>query len=122
MMRLPEWLWPSNSADGMGQSLLEDLRYVWRFQACRKRAVSWRPPDAAERAQYETHPLFGRFGDHTIAVAEIEGRRWVVRERDWHGWPDPPRYVFFAIEPDGRIWVGYDFNSWPGLTWTAGHQ
>ena len=121
-MRILLGLWPIGKhndtaiKEGVGQSLFDDLRFLWRFLGCRKRAVTWRAPDAAERKHYDTHPLFGRFGDETIAIAGDDGRRWIVRERDWHGWPDPPRYVFFAIEPDGGIWSAADFHHWP-QTW-----
>lgn len=113
-MRIPQWLWPQPTGnDGFGQSHFEDLRFLWRFRGCRKRAALWRAPDDAERRHYDAHALFGRFGNHTLARAEVDGRRWIVRERDWHGWPDPPRFVFFAIEAGDRIWCGADFHHWP---------
>ena len=118
-MQFPKWLWPTGKhgetvpGDGFGQSLLDDARFVWRFRACRRRAVEWRKPDDATRAFYDGHALIGRFGDGTLAVAEVDGRTWIVRERDWHGWPDPPRFVFFALEPDGRVWCARDFHVWP---------
>ncbi|WP_420137845.1 hypothetical protein [Sphingomonas sp.] len=98
--------------DGFGQSIVDDLRYLRRFRQCRRRAVLWRTPTAADEKTIEVHPVLGRFGDATIAVAEVDGRHWIVRERDWHGWPDPPRYVFFANEQDG-IWAAADFDGWP---------
>jgi hypothetical protein len=65
----------------------------------------------------EADPIVGRFGDLTIGVAEIDGRRWIVRERDWHGWPDPPRFAFFVLD-QGEVWAGTDFDRWPsGWTW-----
>jgi len=117
-MRVPAWLWPTDFPDdGVGQSLLEDVRYIWRFMGCWQRTIVWRAPDVAERKRYDEHPLFGRFGDDTIAIADIDGRRWIVRERLFYGWPDPPRYVFFALEAADRIWSGADFHQWP-RAWT----
>ena len=113
-MRLPQWLWPAaTDDDGFGQSPFEDLRFLWRFRGCRRRASAWRAADAAERAHYDAHTLFGRFGNHTNAVTEVDSRRWVARERDWHGWPDAPHFAFFAIEAGDRIWCAADFHHWP---------
>ena len=118
-MRVPNWLWPSRKPvetvppDGFGQSLLDDARFVWRFRGCRQRSVAWRRPDDVERGHYDSHALFGRFGDGTFALANAEDRSWIVRERDWHGWPDPPQFVFFAVQPDGTIWCARDFHRWP---------
>ena len=56
--------------------------------------------------------MVGRFGDETIGVAEVDGRRWIVRERVWFGWPDPRQFVFFALE-GRKVWAGADFDGWP---------
>ncbi|ASY72583.1 hypothetical protein N181_22480 [Sinorhizobium fredii USDA 205] len=52
------------------------------------------------------------FGDTTVAVAWLDGRRWIVKERFWFGWPDPPRYVLFVLESE-TVWMAKDFNRWP---------
>jgi hypothetical protein len=98
--------------DGLGQTVLDDLRFVARFRRCSRMAVTWHVPSEAEARSDDEHGTIGRFGDETIAVAHVDGRRWIVRERDWHGWPDPPRYVFFA-EEGKTIWAARDFNKWP---------
>ena len=98
--------------DGFGQTLAADLIYLKRFRACRRRTVRWRAPTPEEAARWAAHPIVGRFGDETVAVAEVDGRDWVVRENDWWGWPDPNRYPFFALEGDA-IWAATDFNRWP---------
>ena len=101
--------------DGFGQSLADDLRFLHRFRQCRRRVIRWRTPTADEHAAIDADLVLGRFGDDTIALAEVDGRRWIVRERVWHGWPDPPEFAFFAVEPDGTIWVGADFDRWPAV-------
>lgn len=103
--------------DGFGQSFADDLRFLWRFQRCRARAVDWRRPAAEEEAHIAADPLLSRFGDATEAVAVVDGRRWVIRSRTWHGWPDPPEHVFFAVEPGGMVWCARDFDRWP-TTWS----
>ncbi|MBN8913793.1 MAG: hypothetical protein J0H65_17390 [Rhizobiales bacterium] len=99
--------------DGFGQSLLDDLRFLHRFRRCRTAPVAWRRPSRGEDAQYESHAVLGRFGDFTEAIATVDRRTWVVRERIFNGWPDPPRFAFFALEPDGAIWAAADFHQWP---------
>jgi hypothetical protein len=117
------WLWstfirtPDIPEDGFGQSLADDVRFAVRFRRCRNAAASWRRADRETDAQYERHPIIGRFGDSTVATAAVEGRTWIARERDWYGWPDPPRYAFFALGPDGTIWAAADFHQWP-VGWT----
>ena len=59
------------------------------------------------------------FGDGLHAVADADGRSWVVTERDWFGWPDPPRFAVFAFEPNGSVWMAFDFNTWPHC-WSTG--
>lgn len=103
--------------DGFGQSLWADLCFMVRFWRCRRLAVVWDTPAWEQARADEAHPIIGRFGDDTIAEAVVDGRRWLVRERDWHGWPDPPRYCFFALE-DEAIWCAADFHRWP-RAWQA---
>ncbi|AYJ87946.1 hypothetical protein D3Y57_12055 [Sphingomonas paeninsulae] len=96
-----------------GQSMGEDIRFMWRFRRCRRLSVEWRTPTQEEVSQIAADAILARFGDVTIAVGEVDGRRWIVRERDWHGWPDPPRYVFFAVDQSGAVWAARDFDWWP---------
>lgn len=100
--------------DGFGQSLLDDVRFMIRFRSCRNRITCWRRPSDAECAEFDVHPIIGRFGDQTQFVATVGVEQWIVRDRDWWGWPDPSRYVFFAMQA-GRIRVAADFNTWPPL-------
>jgi hypothetical protein len=98
--------------DGFGQSILQDIMFARNFRMCRQTPVVWHVPATEEARALEVDPLIGRFGDTTIGMAQVAGRRWIVRERDWHGWPDPPRFVFFAMEGDA-VWAGADFDRWP---------
>lgn len=103
---------PRATAEGFGQSLADDLRFIWRFRRCRRQAVDWRLPGDEERRILDGDPVLGRFGDMTQLVADVGAQRWIVRDRDWFGWPDPPEYVFFALEGT-TIYVARDFNGWP---------
>ncbi|CAN5266298.1 hypothetical protein BH10PSE12_BH10PSE12_08660 [soil metagenome] len=102
------------TTEGFGQSMADDIRFVLRFRRCRRITVNWHAPSEEEAKAIEADALLGRFGDVTIAVADVAGRRWTVRERDWHGWPDPPKYVFFAQNEDRSVWAARDFDQWPG--------
>lgn len=109
--RLKDWLIGPETNDGFGQSLFDDLRYRCRFRACRRLPIAWRRPSPEETARWDAHPIVSRFGD-LLAVATRDGRDWVVRERLWHGWPDPPEFAVFALDGEA-IWLAKDFHAWP---------
>lgn len=100
------------SEDGLGQSLLKELRWWWRFRRARRSALAWRTPSIEESREIPEHPTMGRVADAAVALAEWEGRQWIVLERDWHGWPDPERYVLFVLERE-EVWLAHDFDRWP---------
>lgn len=102
---------------GFGQSFLDDLRFTLRFRRCRRVSPGWRGPTQDEANGIESNPIVARFGDTTLLVTEVESCQWIIRERDWYGWPDPPRYVFFALDGDRAIWAARDFDRWP-TAWT----
>ncbi|TRW14412.1 hypothetical protein [Glacieibacterium frigidum] len=102
----------SVAPDGFGQSIADDIRFARNFRLCRRVAIAWRIPTTVEMRALDLDQLIGRFGELTIGLADVAGRRWIVRERDWHGWPDSPRFVFFAME-DSTVWAGADFDLWP---------
>lgn len=117
LRRAWSFLFPTHVEEGFGQSLADDCCFLWRFRGCRRAAAVWRLPSDDERRAIDAHAILGRFGDHTDVLADVGGRRWIARERDWFGRPDPPRWAFFALNTDGQIWAAADFNFWPG-TWS----
>ena len=100
------------SGDGFGQTMAEDALFLLRFRQCRRLSVEWRQPSQEECHGLDGHAIIGRFGDDTIAVAQVGNQNWIVRDRTWHGWPDPPEFVFFVLEDD-KIWAAADFHNWP---------
>ena len=98
--------------DGFGQKLLDDIRFKLRFRKCSRHPVVWRKATGAEQQLVLSDSLLGRFADEITGLAEVEGRACIVMERDWHGFPDPPRYAFFAFD-DRRVWAAADFHAWP---------
>ena len=103
---------PPQDGDGLGQGLLQDLAWQWRFRQSRKWPIPWRKPDEDETRRYGACPRIGRFGDFTHAIADFAGKRWIVRERMWSGWPDPPTYAVFVFDGDA-LWMARDFERWP---------
>ncbi len=102
--------------DGFGQSTMSDLRFAARFRKFSKRSTVWRRPTEQEERYYDQHHVWSRFGNETYAITEIEGETWIVRERIWHGWPDPERYIFLALAGDD-VRCATDFDHWP-QAWT----
>lgn len=103
--------------DGFGQSLVDDARFVVRFNKVKRCSINWRAPTQDERRAHATHVVVSRFGDSTVAVADWEGRHCLVRERTWFGWPDAAQFAFFAVSLNGSIWAARDFSFWP-QSWT----
>ncbi len=109
MMKLVE---PKQDFDGLNQSWFTEILWSFRFRQCRRRVIQWRlDAEAFERA-VTVLPRLGDFGDRTYATAQVSGQTWIVRERFFHGWPDPPRFAFFSLE-DNRLWAAADFADWP---------
>jgi len=94
----------------MGQGFWIDLLWRRRFRSCATRPCDWQPADPQLLSD---RPELLRFADWPFASTRVEDQRWVVLERLWAGFPDPPRYVFFALKPDGTIWAARDFHDWP---------
>lgn len=103
---------PDQDEDGLGQSALDDLVWHWRFWRSRRSDIPWRAPTPGDQRWVDASSRIARFGDFTLAVADYGGKRWVIRERIWSGWPDPPTYAIFVFEGDG-IWMARDFEHWP---------
>jgi hypothetical protein len=106
--------------DGFGQSLANDARFFVRFSAMRRQHIVWRWPALLDETRAIEHPIVSRFGDATVAVAQIDDRYCLVRDRIWHGWPDAPEFVFFALAADDTIWSARDFDHWP-RNWKRPH-
>ena len=87
---------PAGEIEGFGQSLFEDVVFLWRFRKCRLSRVSWRAPSHVAAAEIEEDPIIARFGDATIAVADVEGRQWIARENDFYG---PTRHAMPSSRP-----------------------
>ncbi len=114
ILRYLEWgesdVSPQN---GFGQSYVDDRRFRKRLKVLRKQRILFRKPNAEEDKHFDQHMIFGQYGDFNVAIAEHEGETLVIRERIWNGWPDPPQFVFFALQGK-EVTCAADFNFWPG--------
>lgn len=100
--------------DGMGQGFWTDLRWSWRYRRCARRTVDW---EVAAPSLLADRPDLLRFANWPYAQSTVDQQKWVVLERAWAGWPDPPRYVFLAFDLAGVVWAARDFHDWP-QAWT----
>ena len=80
-------------------------------------AVTWRFPTVVEQKSFEVHQILKTYAEFLVAAADVGDESWVLMERVWHGWPDPPRWIFIAFDPQGRTVCGCDFDHIP-TTWT----
>ena len=99
--------------DGLGQSMVTDLKWMKRFRSAVKRSVAWTKPVEEDNRRFGAVLDVDKFGDFVLAAARVDDQRWFVIERFWNGWPDPPKFAFFAIEPNNSIWAAADFHHWP---------
>jgi len=103
---------PAPGTDGLGQGLMQDLLWFLRFRRATRRAIPWRRPSADDEGWIGKRPRLVHFGEGTVAVTEYAGRRWIVRDSDYFGWPDGPRYTLFVLEGEA-VWMAWGFNTWP---------
>ena len=82
----------------------------------KKRSITWRSAEPAEYEWFKTQPNIEALGDF-LYVAPDEDDLWLLIERTWHGWPDPPRFACLAFDVSGKLIVGGDFEVVPA-TWT----
>ncbi len=111
------WGIPSESQDGYGQNMLQDLRSALRFRAVSRQTISWSSIKAYRGDASIDFPVLDRFGDGIIAYYRNQEEDWFIIDRIWHGWPDPPEFAFFAFDSQKQIVTGQDFGCWP-VTWT----
>ena len=110
---------PIGQDDGLGQSSVTDLKWIKRFKEVSRRNIAWRTPIASDIARFEAFQELQKFGDFLVAAADTAAQHLFVVERIWNGWPDPPRFAFFAISGDHTIWAAADFHRWP-RRWAKG--
>lgn len=91
---------------------------VARAEAEARLAITtdWRLPTATEQAAFAAHRRLSKVADSLIAVADVGGESWILMDRIWAGFPDPPAYAFFAYCADGSTICEADLDDLP-RTW-----
>ena len=107
------WGTDAPAQDGYGQSVMDDLRSARRFRRLRKLPIIWQAPDQWPGDIDADFPILDRFGDGVIAWHQADTETWIIIDRLWHGWPDPPEYAWLVFDQEGQIIAGYDFDTWP---------
>jgi hypothetical protein len=88
---------------------------AWRL---RIREVQWKETRPADLPPAVASAFKELLGVTPEVSAETDGLLWVAGERDWHGWPDPPRFVIVGFDPGGKVKAADDLHTWP-KTWAA---
>ncbi|MEO0912709.1 MAG: hypothetical protein AAFY59_06950 [Pseudomonadota bacterium] len=104
---------PLQPRDGLAPNFWVDTLWEWRFRRARRRVLAWCAPTEDDRAFWAGRADLAPYGDWLDCVTDVDGRRWFAVSRDWHGWPDPPEFAVFALEPSGTVWMARDFANWP---------
>ena len=94
-------------------SLTRKLKLEKAFRERTARAAAWRGASPAEYGWLKTQPELEQFGEFLFLASDIEDELWLLIERTWHGFPDPPQYAFFAFGADDKLIVGMDLDDLP---------
>ncbi len=91
----------------LAETVVDRLRIATR----ERRMVSWRHPDSEERARFGG--VVEMFADALDAIATSEGETWLMGERLWFGFPDPPRYMVVFLDAESRVIAATDLDRLP---------
>jgi hypothetical protein len=79
-------------------------------------SVDWRRPTSVELEAFSKHRRLSKVADALIAAADVDSESWILLERDWSGFPDPPPFAFFAYASDGKTICEADLEQ-PSPSW-----
>ena len=79
-------------------------------------AVVWRLPTRIEQEAFAAHRRLSRLADFIIAVADAGDESWILLERVWAGFPDPPAFAFLAYRSTGETICEADLDQ-PSPSW-----
>ena len=91
-------------------SLTHGVRHWRGFRVRAKRATVWRQASPEEHAWLKTQPELETLGDFLWLAPDIEDELWLLIERVWNGFPDPPKYAFLAFDLGGALMIAKDFD------------
>ena len=79
-------------------------------------AVDWRLPTKTEKSAFSSHRRLAKLADFLIAVADAGDESWILLERVWAGFPDPPAFAFLAYRSNGETICEADLDR-PSPLW-----
>ncbi len=83
------------------------------FLVAHSQMLTWRAPDAAEKAAFQLRSELKRNGDDLIAVSDdFASGAWVL-ENMWAGFPDPADFAFIGFNGEGDVAAFGYFEDWP---------
>jgi len=97
--------WDASLFSEIKRSLALSKRKGWK--------VVWRKAVPEEYDWLKAQPKIEELGDFLYLAPAIEGELWLLIERTYHGFPDPPAYAFLAFDKQGKLLAGGDFNHVP---------
>ncbi|MEO9969298.1 MAG: hypothetical protein ABJG15_05635 [Hyphomonadaceae bacterium] len=84
-----------------------------RFRSRAKRKTKWRNATPEEHAWLKAQPDLDPLGDFLCLAPKIDDELWLLIERVWNGFPDPPKFAFVAYDKDLNLIVAKDFQHCP---------
>lgn len=93
------------------RTVIETAADLPRTAARKRRAARWRHPEPGELARFGA--VVELFTEGLDAIATVHGETWLMGERLWFGFPDPPRYVVVFLDAEARVIAAADLNHLP---------
>lgn len=104
---------PTKDSDPFGRTVWTSLRHEQKAKAARFLYLKWMSATVGNCPR----SLWDRFNDALELPPEwiaIDGAvTWLAAERDYFGWPDPPRYVVVGFGAHGEVIAATDLYQWP---------
>lgn len=99
--------------DPFGRTPREARAHEKMANAALKSQLVWTPATRENCPPGMAAQLEQGIGLFPEAIAVSEDMVWLAGERDWWGWPDPPRYFLVGFAQTGEMVAGTDFADWP---------
>jgi len=98
-------------------SLFKLIPNAFAVRLRKKTPVDWSAASKLHSEWHQSHGPLLEFGDFLIATAHVGPEWWLLIERAWFGYPDPPRFAYLAFSDDGKQVAAGDLDTVPQV-WT----
>ena len=98
-------------------TLLGGMKRELAMRKCKRRKTVWRKATPEDYKWFQAQPQIEELGDFLFLATDTEDELWLLIERFWNGWPDPPLYAFLVFDLEGNLIAGGDFHRLPSA-WT----